>query len=211
MIIRPLTTLDDCRRVAALEQHGLGLHRRRRRRAAAGADRLDQARRDPARGLRRRADQMQGFVYSMPGLEGRRGRCSGRTCWACCPAARDAGAGPAAEAGAARGGAGHGPRPDRVDLRSAAGAERPLQLRQARRGRRGVRGERLRRVEQPAAPRRADRPVRRGVADRDAARRAPDCRRPAMPAMRDSRVLAAPVVNPSHASGAGGWRRALPI
>ena len=69
--------------------------------------------------------------------------------------------------------------------------QRPPQLRQARRRRRGVRREHLRRIEQPAAPRNADRSLRRGVAPADAARRASSAAwRPA--AVRDSRCAARP-------------------
>ncbi len=159
-------------------ENRLGLHRRRRRRPAAGPDRLDQARRHPARRVRRRRRDARVRLLDA----GDQGRPADAVV---AHAGRDAGdarcrARRAAEAGAAPGRARHGPRPHRVDLRSAAGRQRSPQLRQARRRRRGVRREHLRRVEQPAAPRHADGSLRRRVAASRAARRAPNrgARRP---------------------------------
>ena len=169
-----------------------------------------------------RRARWQGFVYSMPGLKdgrptqwshmlgvtpGARGcRDSGRRLKL---AQRDAAIA-------------HGPRPHRVDLRPAAGAERPLQLRAARRRGRGVRGERLRR-RRAARCTGARRPI--GSSRNGASRRrtsSAGSRRQGQPRVRDSRVLAAPVVNPSrevdgrlaargcglcHATTRGCWSR----
>ena len=127
MIIRPLTTLDECRQVAALEKTVWGY-----------TDAEDVVpppvlivsikRGGILLGAFDDGGAMQGFVYSMPGIEGRPADA------VVAHARRDAGgarrrARRAAEAGAARGGAGDGHRSDRVDVRSAAGAERPPQLR----------------------------------------------------------------------------------
>ena len=68
MHIRPLTTLDDCRRVAAFEKTVWGYTDAEDVVPAVRADRLDQAWRHPARCVRRRGE-MQGFVYSMPGMK----------------------------------------------------------------------------------------------------------------------------------------------
>ena len=95
---------------------------------------------------------MKGFVYSIPAIK------DGRlTQWShmlgVTRDARDAGLGLRLKLAQRERALQMGIDLDRVDLRSAAGAQRAPQLRQARRRRRGVRGEHLRRVEQPAAPR----------------------------------------------------------
>ena len=64
-----------------------------------------------------------------------------------------------------------GARPDRMDLRSAPGAERASQLLKARHCRRGGPGKHLRRVHEPVAPRQPDRSFRRAVVDSAPARR----------------------------------------
>ena len=66
--------------------------------------------------------------------------------------------------------AGAGLRPDRVDVRPDAGDERALQLRQARRRGRGIRRELLRRIDERAASRHADRSRGPQLAHRRAAR-----------------------------------------
>jgi hypothetical protein len=101
-------------------------------------------------------DRMIGFVYSLPSIKDKK-----PTQWSHMAGVlseyRSAGLGRDAQGAAARADNGDGARPHRVDLRSAAGDERPPQLRQARRRRRGVRREHLRHVEQPAAPGQPDR------------------------------------------------------
>ena len=89
---------------------------------------------------------MVGFVYSIVGMKGRQ-----VLQWSHMlgvlrrvPQQR---ARPGAEARPARAGAGRRLRPHRVDVRSAAGAERAPELRQARRRRRGIPPQRLRRVD----------------------------------------------------------------
>ena len=66
-----------------------------------------------------------------------------------------------------------------------------------------VRGEHLRRIEQSAAPRHADRPVRRAVARCRHRTSSGVFRRPGVTGMRDSSVAAAVVVNPSRQAGSG--------
>ncbi len=102
----------------------------------------------------------------------------------------------------ARAGAGH--RPDRMDLRSDADDERPLQLRQAgRRGRR-VRGELLRRVDQRAAPRDADRPAGRSAGTSPPRTSSGGSSNRRSCAMRAQEVGEAPVVNTTVMDGK--WR-----
>ena len=108
----------------------------------------------------------------------------------------------AAEAGAARARHGRRVRPDGMDVRSAAGAQRPPQLRQARRRLPTSTCENLYGDStQRAAPRNADRPVRRAVEPARTARRAAaGARRPACSCARTRRARP-PVVNETVAAG----------
>ena len=119
MHIRPLTTLEECRQVAALERTVWGY-----------TDAEDVVpppvlivsikRGGILLGAFDDGGAMRGFVYSMPAIK------DGQpTQWShmlgVAPEMRAAGLGARAEAGAAAGRARHGDRPHRVDLRSAPG------------------------------------------------------------------------------------------
>ena len=195
MQIRPLTTLDECRQVAALEKTVWGY-----------TDAEDVVpppvlivsikRGGILLGAFDDGGTMRGFVYSMPAIK------AGRpTQWShmlgVSPEMRAAGLGARLKLAQRQAALDMGIDLDRVDLRSPAGGQRPPQLRQARRRRRGVRREHLRGIEQPAAQRHADRSLRGRVAPPRAARRAPDRGDRWLRPCATAAVSGAPVVNPS--------------
>ena len=162
MQIRPLTTLDECRQVAALERTVWGY-----------TDAEDVVpppvlivsikRGGVLLGAFDDGGTMRGFVYSMPAMkEGR------PTQWShmlgVAPEMRAAGLGARLKLAQRQAALDMG-----IDLIEwtydpLQAAQRPPELRQARHRRRGVRGEHLRGIEQPAAPRNADRSSRGRVA-----------------------------------------------
>ena len=203
VIIRDLTTIEECRQVAALEKDVWGY-----------ADAEDVVpppvlivsvkRGGILLGAFDGAGAMVGFAYAIPAVKDGRPdpvvAHAGRHA-----AAREAGIGRASSSRSASA-------RSRWKSTSIEWTYDPLQALNAHlnfsaagRGRRGVRGEHLRRLEQPAAPRLADRSVRRRVAARGAARPAPHHRRRAWARPRCGSVGAAPLVNPV-ACGRGAAR-----
>ncbi len=173
MQIRPLTTLEECRQVAALERTVWGY-----------TDAEDVVpppvlivsikRGGILLGAFDDGGAMRGFVYSMPAIK------NGRpTQWShmlgVMPEMRAAGLGARLKLAQRQAALDMGLDLIEWTYDPLQAAQRSPQFLQARHRGRGVRREHLRRVDERAAPRHADRSLRRGVEAARAARRAPDC------------------------------------